>query len=302
MPARSWLTIDDFAKEGRLLRATFDARFADPRKARADRFVWDYWHVPGQYTALRTPAEGYFPRATLSRFLERLTSFGRRRLGCHALSFTWLSCYVEGCRQELHGDLPHGPFAWVYSLTRWRGRRFTGGETLLLRDHVLDYWDGFESVRAVEERHLVRAIAPELGRLVVFDPRVPHGVRAVHGTHDPREGRLVLHGWFTEPRPFVEGALEAEEVRDAVAGIASAAAPHLEAGLAPVGLVSLGLSIDRRGAVRRVELLADTLRAPRAAEPARRRMVRAIQAAAAAARLPAAKGPSRLTLPLVFQR
>ena len=70
MPARSWLTIDDFAKEGRPLRATFDARFADPRKARADRFVWDYWHVPGQYTALRTPAEGYFPRATLSRFLD----------------------------------------------------------------------------------------------------------------------------------------------------------------------------------------------------------------------------------------
>ncbi len=26
------------------------------------------------------------------------------------------------------------------------------------------------------------------------DPRFPHGVREVHGTKDPREGRLVLHG------------------------------------------------------------------------------------------------------------
>jgi hypothetical protein len=26
------------------------------------------------------------------------------------------------------------------------------------------------------------------------DPRFPHGVREVHGTRDPREGRIVLHG------------------------------------------------------------------------------------------------------------
>lgn len=284
------------------MRATFDARFAEPRRARADRFVWDYWHVPGQYTALRTSAEDYFPRATFSRFLERLAAFGRRTLGCHALSFPWLSCYVEGCRQELHGDLPHGPFAWVYSLTRWRGRRFSGGETLLLRDHALDYWDSFESVRMVEERHLVRAIAPELGRLVVFDPRIPHGVREVRGTHDPRAGRLVVHGWFTEPRPFVEGPLAADHVAEPIAKIAAAAAPHLEAGVAPAGLLSLGVSVDRRGSVRRVDVLADTLRTPRAHERARRALVRALVAAAAVTRFPAAAGASRLTLPLTFER
>jgi len=42
----------------------------------------------------------------------------------------------------------------------------------------------------------------------VFDPRIPHGVRTVTGTHDPREGRLVIHGWFVQPRPFIRGPLD----------------------------------------------------------------------------------------------
>lgn len=44
------------------LRATFDARHADPRSLGAERFVWDYWHMPGQYRQLRTPAQDYFSR------------------------------------------------------------------------------------------------------------------------------------------------------------------------------------------------------------------------------------------------
>lgn len=53
------LVVDSFAAEARALRSHFDARFADPRRATTDRFVWDLWHVPGQYTALRTPAWEY---------------------------------------------------------------------------------------------------------------------------------------------------------------------------------------------------------------------------------------------------
>jgi hypothetical protein len=44
------------------LRAVFDGHHADPRKVHEYRFVWDYWHVPGQYTLLRTPAADYFPK------------------------------------------------------------------------------------------------------------------------------------------------------------------------------------------------------------------------------------------------
>jgi hypothetical protein len=289
------------APEAARLRAVFDERFADPRSTRGDRFVWDYWHVPGQYTALRTPAWTYFPRPLYATFHRRLVAWGREVLGCHDVSPPWLSLYVDGCRQELHGDLPHGPWAFVLSLTRWRGRAFSGGETLLLRDEVLDFWHGFVSERAVEEGQLVRAIAPQFGRLLAFDPRIPHGVRAVAGTRDPRAGRLVIHGWFVQPRPFVRGPLSPRALAPRLAELTAQLGEWL-GGLPLAGLLSLAIDVSRSGAARGARVLSDTTRVAAADEPARRRLVGRIRRAIAGWRFGAQRGPSRVTLPLVFVR
>lgn len=299
--SRSVIIVDRFAPEAAPLRAVFDDRFAEPRSTRADRFVWDYWHVPGQYTALRTPAWTYFPKPLYEAFHRRLVAWGREALGCHDVSPPWLSLYVEGCRQELHGDLPHGPWAFVFSLTHWRGRAFAGGETLLLRDEVLDFWHDFASERAVEEGELVRAIEPRFGRLAVFDPRIPHGVRTVTGTHDPRAGRLVIHGWFVQPRPFVRGSLAPRALAARIDELTAQLGGWLGA-LPIAGLVSVAFDVDRRGAVGRVRLLSDTTRVPRSDEPARKRLVARLRAAIAGWRFGAQRGASRVTLPLVFSR
>jgi hypothetical protein len=299
--SRSVIIADRFAPEARALRQVFDARFAEPREARGDRFVWDYWHVPGQYTALRTPAWTYFPRRLYAQFHNRLVAWGRAQLGCHDISPPWLSLYVEGCRQELHGDLPHGPWAFVLSLTEWAGRTFRGGETLLVRDEVLDFWHDFASIRAVEERELIRAVAPRFARLVVFDPRIPHGVRTVTGTHDPREGRLVIHGWFVQPRPFVQGALPARALAARIEELTGALGGWL-AGLAIAGLLSVAFDVDRGGRVRAPRVLSDTTRVPRTDERARRAVVRRIRDAIAGWRFGAQRATSRVTLPLVFER
>ena len=299
--SRSVIVVDRFAPEIRELRAVFDARFAAPREAHTDRFVWDYWHVPDQYTALRTPAWTYFPRRLYAQFHNRLVAWGREHLGCHDISPPWLSLYVEGCRQELHGDLPHGPWAFVVSLTRWRGRRFRGGETMLLRDEVLDFWHDFASVRSVEHGELVRRVAPELGRLVVFDPRIPHGVRPVTGTHDPRDGRLVIHGWFVQPRPFVRGALPVRSLAVRIAELTGELGGWL-GGLPIAGLLSIAFDVDRAGRVRAPRVLSDTTRVPRGDERARTALIRRIRGAIATWRFARQRGPSRVTLPLVFER
>lgn len=298
---RDVLIVDGFAREANALRETFDTRFENPRGTAANRFVWDWWHVPGQYTALRTPAWTYFPKATYEAFHRRLVEWGRTTLGCHDVSPPWLSCYVEGCRQELHGDLPHGPWAFVFSLTPWKGRVFRGGETLLVRDEVLDFWADFTSVRGVEEPDLLRAIEPRMNRLTVFDPRIPHGVRRVEGTHDPRFGRLVIHGWFVQPRPFVEGPLRAnalgQRIDDLVGGLGDVLGD-----LPIAGLLSIGFSVDRRGEAHGVRVLSDTTRVPRMEEPARAKAVRRIRAIIAAWRFGPQRAPSKVTLPLVFER
>ena len=293
---RNLVIVDDFAREARALRAVFDERFADPRSTRGDRFVWDWWHVPGQYTALRTPAWQYFPKPLYERFHRRLVAWGRQTLGCHDISPPWLSCYVDGCRQELHGDLPHGPWAFVYSLALRRG--FAGGQTLLVRDEVLDYWDGFTSTRSIEERELVRAIEPKFGRLIAFDPRIPHGVRTVTGTRDPREGRLVIHGWFVQPRPFVTGPLVVRELSDHAADLG-----RVIGNVPLAGLLALAFDVERTGRVRRgVRVLSDTTRVPRADEPARKRLVRALAATIGAWRFSPRGSSSRVVLPLIFER
>ena len=299
--SRSLIIVDRFAPEAEPLRAVFDGRFAAPREAHSDRFVWDYWHVPGQYTALRTPAWTYFPRRLYAQFHRRLVAWGREHLGCHDISPPWLSLYIEGCRQELHGDVPHGPWAFVASLTRWRGRTFRGGETLLVRDDVLDFWADFASDRIVEHGELVRVVPPQFGRLTVFDPRIPHGVRTVTGTHDPREGRLVIHGWFVQPRPFVQGALPIRQLSARIADLTGQLGTWI-ADLPISGLVSIAFGVDRRGQVRAPRVLSDTTRVPHSEEPARKLLVRRIRAAIAGWQFGPQRAPSRVTLPLVFER
>jgi len=299
--SRAVRVVDDFAPEARALRAAFDARFADPRRAGADRFVWDWWHVPGQYTQLRTPAWEYFPQALYRAIHGRLVTWGRRHLGCHDISPPWLSLYVDGCGQELHGDLPHGPWAFVLSLTRWTGRRFRGGETLLVRDAVLDYWRDFVSVRSIEQDELIRSVPPRFGRLVAFDPRIPHGVRRVTGTADPREGRLVINGWFVQPRPFVEGPLPLAAVASRIDELGGRVG-EWTAQAEVAGVVALAIRVAPTGAVRAVERLSDTTRSAHGDEPGRRRLLRRIEREVAAWRLPRRPRGSTITLPLVFER
>ncbi len=296
------LVQDSFAPEAKALRAHFDARFSDPRRATADRFVWDLWHVPGQYTALRTPAWEFFPRKLYDAFHQRLAWWGRRTLGCHDVSPPWLSCYVNGCEQRVHGDLPHGPVAWVFSLTKWAQRTFRGGETLIAREEVLDFWRGFVSARAVEEREVFEEVPAKFNRLVTFDPRLPHAVRRVDGSMDPKEGRLVIHGWFVQPRPFIEGPLPEAALAQAIGAVTEAITPALAAGVPLAGLLSVGFSVTPAGEVKGLEVLADTTRSLPEFEGEKRALLRSVKRSLGGFRFPRRARGSRVTLPLVFER
>jgi hypothetical protein len=295
----SVLVVDSFRprKAAQSLRAYFDDRFAP---ASSGRFVWDYWEVPDQYRLLRTPAHAFFPRRAYEDFHRSLVLWGRENLGCHDISPPWLSCYVEGCGQELHGDLPHGPWAFVYSLTSWESRKFSGGETLLLKDEILDYWNRFRSGRGLEHGGIFRSYPARFNRLLVFDPRVPHGVKRLQGgVHDVREGRLVIHGWFVQPRPFIEGSLSPRALSQAVAELGGALDPVLGSGAPVNGVLSLRMNIPRSGKIRDLRALTDSLRS---GDP------RQCQAIRAAVRgffrnydVGKQRGSSRVTLPLIFE-
>jgi hypothetical protein len=135
----------------------------------------------------------------------------------------------------------------------------------------------------------------------VFDPRIPHGVRAVSGTRDPREGRLVIHGWFVQPRPFVQGPLPARALAIRVDELGRELGALL--GSLPIaGVLAVALVVDRRGAVHDLRVLSDTTRAPRADERRRARAMARIRDRIAAWRFGRQRSASRVTLPIVFER
>ncbi len=68
------------------------------------------------------------------------------------------------------------------------------------------------------------------------------------------------------------------------------------------GLLSLGFRVTPAGALRDLRVLSDTTRVPASAEPERRRLVAAARAHVSAWRFPRRRAPSRVTLPLVFER
>jgi hypothetical protein len=298
MKQHYWIK-DSFAPEANALRAAYAERFRDPRAARGDRFVWDFWHVPDQYTLVRTPAQSFFPAKLFGAFLARLGGWAQETLGCAALTPPWLSYYVEGCEQKLHSDVPHGPWAYVFSLSPPRPR-FSGGETLILRPETLSYWRNFQDSRDRELASFVDRIAPKFNRLVVFDPRFPHGVTPVKGTMDPREARLVIHGWFTDPKPYLEGALSA---RQAAPVLDEAVARFVE-GLGALGqwhgILSLRLQVAASGKAKLDKILADTL-VPVDADPADEKRIRVLVREFAALRFPRSRGTTKITLPLLFR-
>lgn len=266
--------IPAFAREARALRRFYDQQFSDPRSTHAGRFVWDYWNVPGEYHLIRTPAYEYFPEAIYKKFHERLRQWGRETLGCHDVSPPWLSFYTDGCFQATHRDEPHGPWAFVYSLTDWEHRCFKGGETFLL--------SGKKKTR----------IAPQFNQLTVFDPAIAHGVEKVTGTVEPTEARIAIHGWFVNPRPFISGSLKPSSLQSRI--------EDLGEWLAQTGVQAQGWSVQKfkvnaRGEVSAVHSLWSRLQSRDS------QFSRKLLSEIESWNFGKQSGPSQVTLPLRFE-
>lgn len=86
-------------------RRHYDSRFADGRNTEERHFGFDLWHIEGSFTAFRTPAVDFFGDVLWVELETSLVAFGRRELGCQAITPPWLSVYLDGCEQRLHTDV-----------------------------------------------------------------------------------------------------------------------------------------------------------------------------------------------------
>ena len=294
---KEYIICENFFPGATSLRKEYSDAFADPRSTHAKRFVWDFWYQNEQYRHLRTPALDFFSDKKMQAFLKRLTLWGQENLGCSAISPPWLSYYVDGCYQSLHGDVPHGPFAFVFSLSS-DSSALRGGKTLLLKERILDFWSKLDPTLGFESGDVLHKIENKFNDLLVFDPRVPHGVEEVKGTVDPLLARVVIHGWFTEPMPFVVGALDTESIEDSLGeNLQSLFKKHPAPELS--GILTLKINIAASGKVLSLKTVIDSTRGPHC--DAKEKFLSAVNKIVKAWSFPKARGVSQLTLPLYFK-
>jgi 2OG-Fe(II) oxygenase superfamily len=208
-----YLVIDDFMPTAvaQEMRAAVEAHLGNPYgHSPKTHMDWDYWHVPGLYTYLRTLPEKVIGTRLIEDFHDCLFKWSSETLGLKAAKASYLSLYVNGCRQNQHNDSTNGRFGFVYSLTK-NSRRTSGGETLIWRED--DYFET-RIQRPCSGTDFFQSIEPRFNRLLVFDDRMPHAVQLVEGNMDPLEGRIVIHGHIREAGPVVYGPLPHELVLD----------------------------------------------------------------------------------------
>ena len=283
------------------LRKSYDTLFQDPREPNGQRFAFDPWFVrcgdqlnsknkddvsspdegtsmvSGEDDAINRQIQYSLKRAQLSQILDDskyddmidgLTRLGQS-IGCACITPPWLSIYLQGDMQNFHTDAPQGPMAYVLSLSLDEdyGTKFTGGETMLMQPKILDFWRNFDESKGLEVPSIMRFVPPKFGRIIAFDPRVPHGVSQVLGTNDPRSCRVVVHGWFAEPETTFFGDFENDpEAKSEVIGILNQSLePLIEAlGTGEIGRVVGFLSVqvdfdEKSGSVSQVSAVCDTL-------------------------------------------
>jgi hypothetical protein len=290
--------VDDFLplEQAEAMRQAIDDHFADPNAHGADTHqIWNYWFVPDLYAYLRTQPEKVIAKPQVDAFVERLRVWSAQTLGLARVTWPYLSCYVAGCRQELHNDSANGRFGYVYSLTR-EDRKTLGGDTIV--HHEGDAFRAL-SARPGAGHSFFDAVAPRFNRLVLFDDRMPHAVTRLEGSMDPREGRFVLHGHISESEPIIAGALPG----DALLGPVNVAFRTFTEGVFLDGYhgpVTIRLDIAPKGEVSAHHVLLDRVIYAGDGESRWPMLLGDLLARLTALRFPAAPGPSQVLLPVSF--
>lgn len=281
--------VADFFPEAEALRTAYDDKVGNAYKQTVH---WQYFCEPQMYTYLRTVPQQLFPEALWGRFTQHLKQWCIEHLGAIPTGAPNLHLMVNGCTLGLHSDFQNGTWGFVYSLTRWQTRRFSGGETLLMRDGVPSY-----KKHHVQGEVLYERVPALFNQLLLFDDRIVHGTPTIEGGMDPLEGRIALVGHLRATSPVVTGPLDAAAARKVVFEFHRAIAEPVRPFKDVQGVMSFRLAVGADGRVASVDVLTDNfVTAHSGYEPddevaATRALV---LDAAAKLRFPDAGGPSKV--------
>lgn len=293
-----YVVVENFFDGAEAMRAAYEGHFANPATHGAQQQIWNYWYVPGTYTYLKTSPTKIIPQPLLERFMGHLNNWAMNTLGLTTKLVPWMSLYVDGCGQKLHNDAAAGQMGFVYSITRWDDRPFLGGETVLF--HPTNYWQTDRMKQSGAGTSFYDLVPSKFNQLVLFDDRVIHGVQTIEGTMDPLKGRVVLHGHLKAESFGLAGPLAADVAVGALRPTLERLNGEIREAVKWVnGFATVRITVDPNGSVSAAQILCDRL-LPMTADAGRVDAFRQrIGSLLAEAKLPAAEGPTTITLPVV---
>jgi hypothetical protein len=279
----------DFFPEAEALRTAYDDKV---KNAYRQTVQWQYFCEPQMYTYLRTVPQQVFPEALYGRFTQHLKQWCIDHLGQLPTGAPNLHLMVNGCTLGLHSDFQNGTWGFVYSLTRWQTRKFSGGETLLMRDGVPSY-----KKHHVQGETLYELVPAEFNQLLLFDDRIVHGTPTIQGSMDPLEARIALVGHLRATSPVVTGALDAAAARKVVFEFHRALAEPVKPCKDVQGVMTFRLAVGADGSVASVDVMTDNFVTAQSGHEANDEVAAAralVLDAAAKLRFPDASGPSKV--------
>jgi hypothetical protein len=292
----AYFVVKDFFQEADQMRASIDQHFDSPGKHQpATHQIWNYWYVPQSYTYMRTTPGKLIPETLMIQFMGALQAWCLENLGMSEVSYPYLSLYVNGCGQALHNDAENGRWAYVYSLTNWENRHFSGGETILFAQNN-PYLSG-AVLKAGAGTNFYDLVPPAFNQLLIFDDRMIHGVERLAGTMNPFDGRLVLHGHITENGIHIGGALAYKDVAPMLAFSQREIVSKLQTiGHSGRGIITVRMRILPTGIVEQVEILSELI--SYMDESTKKEVCEQIFQNLQSLRFPAKRGNSQVILPI----
>jgi hypothetical protein len=287
--------VPEFFDEAGAMRELLDQSFKDAYK---QRIRWQYFCDPGKYTYLRTTPNDAFQAPIFERFLHRLSSWCVENLGLVPMNLPYLHLMINGCKLGFHSDFHNGAWGYVYSLTRWNTRRFSGGETLLLRDGIPSY-----KKHHVDGDALYELFPAYFNQLLIFDDRIVHSTPSIEGNMDPLDGRIAMVGHIRATSPIVYGRLRPSEVGRVFIETMTHLRDRIRTYKDVQGTITFRITVSNSGTVDSVMVLTDNLVSPAAGyEPTESvtAVKSMIQQTIHAMRFPSNPERSSITLPILI--
>jgi hypothetical protein len=179
--------VNEFFAQAPEMRAALDSKFHAADFAQ----IWNFRTSRAGFFFLDSEPFRLLPSDLVQAFVDRMRAWATDTLGTSSVTPPVLTALIDGCERWPAVEPNAGKYGYVFSLTNWSKKRFSGGEVIVAQSSSSDTKNRFFAGAQME-----RLFGLELNQLLVFDAHLGRGTRLLRGARTPFEGSVSLEGYI----------------------------------------------------------------------------------------------------------